>query len=931
MRPVTSQFYRTLMALVKCGVSIAAVMCLWTLLSPVDARADCVQIGNTVNCDGFTAGGFVSVEDSLSVTITESGIIRNIVSLVRNGVCPLSLPAIVTGSSSNITNDGLILTFGVCGSGIQADSGANVINRGIIETVDPVSFGINVGANSTILNEGSIITREFFSAAVLTGDGSTVTNAASGLIETDGLIGTGVNGRSGSSVFNAGTIRTNGQGGHAIESTRNGIITNTGVIEVNGFQSVGIRLRGGTGVITNSGTITGSYVGPVNLSAPEDGLLLESTSLMLMNSGRIAMSSAASAGVRLTILEAGAATIINTGSISGPASGVLIEGSGGTVNITNVGEMSSTNGHALHIDTALPALSFISNSGTLSAADGTSALQGGIGREEVVNTGTIYGGVNLADGNDLLTLQTGTVLSGTIDGGPGFDDLVLTGDGTLNTSTLNFEELTKFGNGRWRLVNSIVFSSRVRVLEGELSLAAGTLTTAAYAQTADATLSILADPNNSKASIHVNGTATLDGALSVRFASAAPVIDGTRVTAIRAHSFDGIFATAGTGDSINSTFLSATPFVEGTSAGARFTRLPYAVAARSENAVAAANALNQSLSSAPEQAFPLYATLDGQTMANASATLDNIASASPLVLSSLDLLAVRDAAQEVIQHKDQEHLRPQQAGAWGSISRISGSLADGSGTTLDRAATRYAAGVSIPVARGAALSIGLSQTDYSAKTPSTASQMRVDGQALLFSAAIQGHWNQWLATAGVATGSLEGRQVRGSAFDGTLSPGGANDGTAFAASGQITHTQSFGPLHTSLDVNLIYAHIKRDRFTERGNALDTLSYGAHREGSLRGSVGLSGAFNLEPVSPRLRLGVSRELRSSRHTVQAALTALEDRPFELSLKPEERLWITSELQVPFRPHPRFEISLKTGGVLNDKTGGHHFGLQAIWLW
>lgn len=964
MRSTVLKTRRSILRMLGC-MSAAAFSVLF-VFSPTPAKAVCVQNGKTIQCDGFDTDGFVSLEDSLSVTIDESGIIRNILSVVRRGLCPLSFPAIVTGSSSDITNNGLILTFGVCGSGIQTGSDTVVTNNGTIDTFDVLSLGVDVGANSRIFNEGQITTRGFVSAGVFAGDGSTIINSATGLIETNGTVGPGVLTQGRANIMNAGTIRTTGVGSNGIQSAGDGIfIANSGQIEVSGLNASGIRFGGETGQINNSGTITGTYDGPPSSNGREDGISASGTQVSVVNSGRIAMTSAFATGVRLAVLETGTATVTNTGDISSSESGIFIGGASGLVAITNSGSISSANGPAVDLSTAVPSLALVSNQGTLSSAGDANALQGGAGREEVLNTGFISGGLDLAGGNDLLTLQTGATFAGTIDGGTGFDDLVLTGDGSLNAETTGFEELTKFGNGKWQITVDVTFSERARVLEGVLAISRGTQLTSNrietfspgrlaldgtltgsvtnggtleiatagvingdFTQTSSGSLIVNTAAGGNDPALDVIGSANLDGRLRVVFGTTDPLSDGTEIIAVRAGSISGRFSGI---DYTTGGFVVSTPFVEGNLAGARFARLPYETAARSLNSGSIARILDTNLQNSPKSARPLFAALDALSVDDASDLLGALSSNLPSVLVSQDLLATRAAIQELTKTQSLEDSGAWRTGTWGAVNRTNGSLVDGDGSALDREATRYAAGALLPISDNAAFSIGLSQTDYDATASPKTLPKRAYGQNNLFGAALHGKWKKWSATAGLAIGTTEGGHSHATAQDADSLTAAVGSGTTLAASGRVSRSDQFGLFRATLGFDFTYVKAKRDGTTEGANSLWALSYSPAQEASLRGGVSMTGVADLGRVSPRVRVGLSHEFNSLQRATETRFVVLPDTPFELVLRPEERFWVDSEIEIPFRPVQNVEISLRAGGVLNDKTGGHHIGMRALWLW
>lgn len=214
-------------------------------------------------------------------------------------------------------------------------------------------------------------------------------------------------------------------------------------------------------------------------------------------------------------------TVNNNGTILGGDNGVEISG-GGTNTIDNFGTLTGTN----------------------------HAIQGGAGVENVTNrTGaTINGDLDLAGGNDSLTLETSSTLnSSVVDGGDGTDGITLDGAGTFDGGFTNFESLTKQGAGTWSLggtsdVVSTSIDAGTLAVNGTLTTtltigAAGTLAgggivdgsvandggTVApgnsietltvngdYTENAPSTLLIEIDDQGDHDRLHVLGTATLD-------------------------------------------------------------------------------------------------------------------------------------------------------------------------------------------------------------------------------------------------------------------------------------------------------------------------------------------------------------------------------------------------------------------------------------
>ena len=185
-------------------------------------------------------------------------------------------------------------------------------------------------------------------------------------------------------------------------------------------------------------------------------------------------------------------TVNNNGTIIGGDNAILITG-GGTNTIDNDGILTGTNHSVL----------------------------GGAGVENVMNrTGaTINGDMDLAGGNDSLTLETGSILSSSaVDGGDGTDGITLDGAGTFGGGFTNFESLTKQGSGIWSLggtsdVVSTAIDGGTLAVNGMLTttMTIGASGTLAGAGTVDGNVANnggTVSPGNSIETLTVNGDYT---------------------------------------------------------------------------------------------------------------------------------------------------------------------------------------------------------------------------------------------------------------------------------------------------------------------------------------------------------------------------------------------------------------------------------------
>ncbi|WP_182356130.1 beta strand repeat-containing protein [Komagataeibacter europaeus] len=98
--------------------------------------------------------------------------------------------------------------------------------------------------------------------------------------------------------------------------------------------------------------------------------------------------------------------------------------------------------------------------GTTNGANGTAIGTEGMGTLDMVNKGTVDGGISLASGDDVLDLYTGSTITGKVDGAGGTNTLVLDGTGseTLEQGVAqitNFTMLDKEDSGTWTVDNAL--------------------------------------------------------------------------------------------------------------------------------------------------------------------------------------------------------------------------------------------------------------------------------------------------------------------------------------------------------------------------------------------------------------------------------------------------------------------------------------------
>lgn len=150
--------------------------------------------------------------------------------------------------------------------------------------------------------------------------------------------------------------------------------------------------------------------------------------------------------------------------------------------ITNRGSISANSGAAIWTENG-GGTNIIDNYGVIETGDGASATVIGGAYWGALNftnrTGAqVRGSLSLAKGDDELTFEAGSTLTGNIDAGGGANALTLTGGAgsrdVLDGNIKNFSTLDKTGAGRWTLNGQVGNSNGadldVQILDGTLAL-----------------------------------------------------------------------------------------------------------------------------------------------------------------------------------------------------------------------------------------------------------------------------------------------------------------------------------------------------------------------------------------------------------------------------------------------------------------------------
>lgn len=322
-----------------------------------------------------------------------------------------------------------------------------VTNRGTIGGLFANAVSLSF-AGSSVTNFGTISTTSSGNAVVLAGGGS-VSNETGGTISAvNAAISIGTTSAGAGSVTNAGTITQTGTAGDLVTLRFGGKVTNLAggtITASNGSNAVSVG-QGTSREVENWGTITNSYTG-----------------------------GGFPAGV---LMQGGASTLTNHpgGLISGTFNGVYTSASA-FLTLVNDGTIRSTGASASARGAELAGGGDVTNRGTIASASSDGLYLGRAGT--VVNTGTISGAVRAISfaGNyaRTLTLGTGSVLNGLVQGGTGTDALVLQGTGSEDISKfLAFETLAMQGTD-WTLSGAGGLATGGTVTAGRLAVT-GTLT-----------------------------------------------------------------------------------------------------------------------------------------------------------------------------------------------------------------------------------------------------------------------------------------------------------------------------------------------------------------------------------------------------------------------------------------------------------------------
>ena len=422
-----------------------------------------------------TNAGSIAGPSHLGVLMSSGGSLSNAASA---SISALSVGVLFKNQAGTLTNAGQITATGTDGTGIYLENGGTATNAST-GTITGHKFGAFLeGGFTTLANYGSI-SGVTYDGAVL-GLGGMVTNAAGASIK-GGSIGVYIKYRAAGTVTNSGTISASGTGSAGIDLADGGGVTNNSTGSVSG-NSFGVFVTGAGGAVTNNGSITSAKYGGVELVKGGSvtnsvGASIKGGSIgvyagtggtgTLTNSGSISAIGASGAGVDF----AGGGTVTNNsgGSISGAAFGVFTSGVAGT--LSNSGSISGAHG------VGLEAGGSVTNAASASITGQVAGVFSQGGAATLNNAGSIVAtagaGADIEGGGSITNLAGATI------SGSSFGIFLTGGSGTVtNAGTISGGSyaIDFAGSATNRLVvdPGAVFVGRVIGGSGTLELASGT-------------------------------------------------------------------------------------------------------------------------------------------------------------------------------------------------------------------------------------------------------------------------------------------------------------------------------------------------------------------------------------------------------------------------------------------------------------------------
>ena len=260
-----------------------------------------------------------------------------------------------------------------------------------------------------------------------------------GSISTNAFSGSGIDARSGNTIFNGGAISTTGTGGYGIFARDNNKITNSGTVSTAGQSAHGILVVNGntiinakTGRLTTRGLIAAGIYADSNNTVTNAGTIsttgingygiLAGNGNTITNSGIIATTGGSASAINVFMGN----TIVNGGTIitGGRGSSGIFASDNSTITnrgtITTRGEVA----HGIALSASGRGNSTVINTGAVTVTGlNSNAFNAGTGNNTVINSGMISSrhghAVRFSGSGNTLRVAGHSVLAGKIAMGTG--------------------------------------------------------------------------------------------------------------------------------------------------------------------------------------------------------------------------------------------------------------------------------------------------------------------------------------------------------------------------------------------------------------------------------------------------------------------------------------------------------------------------------
>jgi hypothetical protein len=279
----------------------------------------------------------------------------------------------IGGGAGTLSNSGVIRGTGAYGVGAYLGGGGTVVNGA---TISGVLVGVfATGGAGFVTNSGTVQGTGKYGAGIYLQDGGAVANlstSAAALI-SGGDSGVKILGGAGT-VTNSGTIRGSGTYGDGVYLGAGGSVGNAqgGLIE---GAARGVAMLGSVGTVANYGTITGGGIAGAGTFAYPAGVYLQGAGTIV--NGASNAPTPLIAGVNFGIVMAGSSGLVsNYGTIAGGIGslgshvypvGIYVEGQGVVVNGAANATTALISGVNYGIEMATGAAGTVTNFGTIAS------------------------------------------------------------------------------------------------------------------------------------------------------------------------------------------------------------------------------------------------------------------------------------------------------------------------------------------------------------------------------------------------------------------------------------------------------------------------------------------------------------------------------------------------------------------------------------